>query len=86
MDLNEIGCQVKEQTGYRFRIGPSGGVSEHSFEQLAPKMSENALTTEVTVTCAVSILLLGVTSTPRDYSRFSSPNMGRGLSSHTTGR
>jgi hypothetical protein len=87
MDLNEVGCQVEDQTGYmRFRIGPNGGVSEHDVQQLVPKKSENFLTTQLTVTCAVWILLLAVTSTPRDYSRFSGPNLGRGLSSRTTGR
>lgn len=70
----------------RFRIGPSGGVSEHYVERLVPIMSENVFITEVTVTCGVWILLLGVTSIPRDYSRFSGPNLGRGLSSWTTGR
>ena len=84
MDLNEVGCQVEDQTGSG--QGPVVGVSEHYAEQLVSKMSENVLTTEVTVTCAVWILLLGVTSIPRDYSRFSGPNLGRGLSSRTTGR
>ena len=74
MDLNEVGCQVEDQTGSG--QGPVVGVSEHNAEQLVSKMSENVLTTEVTVTCAVWILLLGVTSIPARLLKIQRPKFG----------
>lgn len=46
---------------------PSAGVSEHYVEQLLPKMSENVLTTEVTVHaqcgfCSLELLVLRETT------------------------